>query len=303
MLFPRFELLEPRSLAEAANLLNQSGNDIKIMAGGTDLLVKMRQGVLKPKSVMFLGKIDELRKISFDKKEGLTIGATALLSAVASHPEVVRKFPTIAYAAGVTANTQIRNMGTVGGNLCNASPSADNAPTLIAMGAEVNLFSRTCERRLALEEFFRGPGISVMGPEEIMTSIFVPLPAAQTGTSYKHLSARSKVDMPAVSVGTFIRLEQSLCGDVRIALGAVAPTPMRARKAEEVIRRQRLTETLIERASAQAAAECKPISDVRASAEYRRKMVAVLLKRALVEAHEAAQKGRAARGRNRNGGI
>jgi carbon-monoxide dehydrogenase medium subunit len=290
MAMPKFEYFAPESLDEACKLLMKKGDRACVLAGGTDLMVKIHHRMIEPTAVIGLKKIEGLDRISLDKKEGLTIGATALLADVAAHPAIQKRYPAIAYAAGETANVQIRNMGTVAGNLCNAAPSADNAPTLIAMGAEVVLKSMGGERRLPLDQFFKGPALTAIEPEEILTAIFVPPPPPRSGTSYQHISARGKVDMSAVGVGVMVTMNGEVCKEARIALGAVAPIPMRASGTEKLLRGKKLTPDLFEKAGIQAAKESKPISDMRASAEYRRKMVAVLTKRALLEAKKRVPK-------------
>jgi CO/xanthine dehydrogenase FAD-binding subunit len=290
MRLPKFEYLAPKTLEAALELLAEKGEGAYVLAGGTDLLVKMTHGLLRAKTIIGLKEIEGLNEIHFRAGEGISIGATALLADVASHPDILKHYSAVAYAAGETANIQVRNMGTVAGNLCNASPSADNAPTLIAMQAEVTLAGRGRERRLPLEQFFKGPGLTVMERGEIMTSIFVPVPPPNSGTSYKHISARGKVDMSAVCVGAAVMMDGETCREARIVLGAVAPTPVRARKAEELIQGRKWTKTVIESAAEQAVEESRPISDVRASVEYRKKMVGVMTLRALEEAHERAIK-------------
>ncbi len=286
-----FEYFSPRSVEEASQLLLEKGKGAFVMAGGTDLLIKIRRKLLKPAVIIGLKGIPGLDKISFNRKQGLTIGATALLSDVAHHPKILRHFPAIAYAAKSTANTQIRNMGTVAGNLCNAAPSADNAPTLLAMGAEVILAGTQGERRLPLDQFFIGPGQTAIEPGEILTAIFVPTPPPHSGVSYQWISARGKVDISAVGVGVMVTMKGKVCSSAKIALGAVAPTPMRARKAEKILSGKVLSSRMIEKAALEASREAKPISDVRASAEYRKQMVAVLTGRALSEARQRAAKG------------
>ena len=290
MTFPKFEYFAPETIKEALRLLTEKGNGAHVLAGGTDLLLKISHHLLKPKAIIGLKKIRGLNHISFNRKKGLTIGATALLADVASHPEILKHYPAVAYAAQSTANVQIRNMGTVAGNLCNAAPSADNAPTLMAMGAEAIIVSTRGERRLPLNRFFKGPGLTALEPDEILTSIFVPVPPLQSGTSYQHISARGKVDISAVGIGVMVTMSEKTCNDVRIFMGAVGPVPMQAVKTERMIRGKKLTPVLIEKASLNASTEAKPISDVRASAEYRRKMVVVLTKRALTEAGQRAMK-------------
>ncbi|MBL0713996.1 MAG: FAD binding domain-containing protein, partial [Desulfosarcina sp.] len=207
---------------------------------------------------------------------------------VAAHPDILRHYPAVAAAARETANVQIRNMGTVAGNLCNAAPSADNAPTLLAMKAEVVINGAKGERRLPLDQFFKGPGANALDAGEILTTILVPAPDLGSGVSYQHISARGKVDISAVCVGSMVRMEKDLCRDVRIFLGAVAPVPMRAEKAQAVVLGKKLTGEIIEKAGIAASEESRPITDVRSSADYRKKMVAVLTRRALTESRDRA---------------
>lgn len=290
MALSKFEYFAPVSIEEALGLLEMKGEDARVMAGGTDLLLKIKGGQLQPGAVIGLKKIKDLDNISFNKREGLMIGATALLSDVASHPDILREYPSIAYAASVTANVQIRNMGTVAGNICNAAPSADNAPTLMAMGAEVTLRSTKSERRLTLDQFFKGPGLTAIEDGELLTGILIPPPLPHQGVSYQHISARSRVDIAGVCVSAMVRLNEERYEEVGIVLGAVAPTPMRARETEGILKGKRLNDELIQKAGISASEESRPISDMRSSAEYRKKMVAVLTKRALVEATERASK-------------
>ncbi|MCG6879665.1 MAG: xanthine dehydrogenase family protein subunit M [Deltaproteobacteria bacterium] len=290
MTLPKFEYFAPQSLDEAQQLLLDHGEGAHLLAGGTDLLVKMNHGLLKPASVIALKHIKGLETIKYDPKEGLKIGATALLADVAAHPDIRKHYPAVAAGAHETANVQIRNMGTVAGNLCNAAPSADNAPTLLAMNAEVEISGASGERRVPLDQFFKGPGQNVLASGEILTAIHVPLTGSGEGVSYQHISARGKVDISAVCVGVMVRMAENSCSDVRIFLGAVAPVPMRAVKAEAVVRGKELTGEIIEAAGIAAMEESQPITDVRSSADYRKKMVAVLTRRALMEARDRALK-------------
>jgi xanthine dehydrogenase FAD-binding subunit len=288
MTLPKFEYFAPESLDEAQQLFLDKGEGAYLLAGGTDLLVKMNHALLKPASVIALKHIKGLEDITFDPKEGLKIGATALLANVATHPDILEYYPAVAAAARETANVQIRNMGTVAGNLCNAAPSADNAPTLLAMNAEVVINGAKGERWLPLDQFFIGPGANALDAGEILTAILVPPPESGSGVSYQHISARGKVDISAVCVGSMVRMEKELCRDVRIFLGAVAPVPMRAVKSEAIVLGQQLTGEIIEKVGIAASEESQPITDVRSSADYRKKMVAVLTRRALTEARDRA---------------
>jgi CO/xanthine dehydrogenase FAD-binding subunit len=288
MRLPKFEYFAPKTLDAALSLFMEKGEGSRVMAGGTDVMVKMTHGLLKPTAIISLYEIEGMNEIRFDAKEGLTIGATARLAEVASHPEVLAHYPALSEAILTMANCEVRNMGTVVGNLCNAAPSADTAPPLITMSAEVALASVNGERRLSLDKFFKGPGLTAIERGEIVTSIHVPPPPTRSGASYKRISARCGVDIAAVGVGVTAFFNGESCKQARIVLGAVAPVPMRATKTEEFMQGQAWTPELIEQGGEQAAEEAKPISDVRASAEWRKAMVEVLTRRALEEAHARA---------------
>jgi len=291
MRLPKFEYFAPKTLEAALSLVAEQGSAAHVMAGGTDIMVKMIHARLKPASIIALNGIDGLDAIRFNSEDGLTIGATARLVDVASHPDIVKHYPALTAAVLSMANVEVRNMGTVAGNLCNAAPSADSAPPLMVMGAEVTLAGLKGERRIPLNDFFSGPGLTVMDRGEIMTSIHVPPPAARSGASYQRISGRCGVDIAAVGVGVMARFDGEVCQDVRVVLAAVAPVPLRAKETESLLRGKIWTSELIEQGGDQAAEEAKPISDVRASAEWRKKMVAVLTRRTLVEARERALKG------------
>jgi CO/xanthine dehydrogenase FAD-binding subunit len=288
MRLPRFEYFVPRTLESALSILAEQGDDAHLFAGGTDVMVKMSAGRLRPKAIIGLMDVEGLDGINFHPDEGLTLGATARLAEVASHPDVLNYYPALAHAVQVMANEEVRHMATVAGNLCNAAPSADTAPPLIAMGAEVTLASLNGERRLPLDQFFKGPGLTAMQHGEIMTSIHVPSPQPKSGASYMRISARCGVDIAAVSVGVMVAFNGKGLKEARVVLGAVAPIPMRAPKTEDLLKSRRWTQDLIEEGGETAAEEAKPISDVRASAEWRKKMVAALTRRSLEEARERA---------------
>jgi carbon-monoxide dehydrogenase medium subunit len=279
-----FDYFGPDTLEEAIDLLQKNGPDARIMAGGTDLLVKTRLGAVSPKALISLKNIPGLDAISVDPRTGLTIGAMARLADVAAHPEIQKQFPAIAAAANDTANVQVRNMGTVVGNLCNASPSADNAPPLLVMDAALHITGSKGERSLALGDFFKGPGVTALEPDEIVTAVSVPPAPPSTGVVYLSFSGRGKLDCSTVGIGALITLEKDICRTSRIAIGACAPTPMRAFKTETALTGSTVNEALLRSASVKAAEETSPIDDLRASAAYRLKVVEVLAYRVLVEA-------------------
>ena len=287
---PHFDYLAPTTIDEAVAALVKGGKDARIMAGGTDLMVKIRHRVLYPKQIISLKRIDGLDGITFDEKSGLTIGATALLADVASNPIIREHYPTVAAAAESTANVQVRNMGTVVGNLCNASPSADNAPTLIALGTTVNIAGPSGTRSMPLDEFFRGPGMTALEEGEIVTAIVVPTPPKGTGTAYISVSQRGQLDCSAIGLGARVTVDGDRCTEARIVVGACAPVPMRAKAAEKMLVGQELTDDLIRQAAAKTSEETSPIDDVRASAAYRLKVTTVIAIRALTDARKMAKR-------------
>ena len=289
---PHFDYLAPTTVDEAVAALIKGGKDARVMAGGTDLMVKIRHRAVSPKLIVSLKRIDGLDKIAFNPKSGLTIGATALLADVAKHPKIRRYYPTVAEAAESTANVQVRNMGTVVGNLCNASPSADNAPTLIALGSKVNIAGPSGTREMPLDEFFRGPGITALEAGEIVTSLFVPTPPAGTGTAYISISQRGQLDCSAIGLGVMVTMDGKTCTNARIVVGACAPIPLRTKGAEKILVGKELTDESIRKAAKKASAETSPINDVRASAAYRQKVAIVIAIRALTDARKMAQRNK-----------
>jgi CO/xanthine dehydrogenase FAD-binding subunit len=283
-----FAYSAPLTLSEVVAQLAARKADARVLAGGTDLLPLIDKGAVKPGVVISLRRIAELRPIIFDRERGLTIGATARISELLAHEAVTSHYPAMADAAWQTATVQIRNMATLAGNICNARPCADNVPVLVARGARVELLSTRGSRTLDLEEFILAPGKTLIEPDELLIRIHVPPPPAHAGASYQCLSARSHVDLTSVSVAAYVVCAENAIREARIVLGAVAPTPLRAREAEGLLERQALTETLVAAACEAAAAEARPITDIRATAEWRRKMVGVLTRRAIAEAFARA---------------
>ena len=286
---PGFDYYAPESIPEAVDLLAGLGKNTFIMACGTDILIRKNHGMISPDAVVALKKIKGLDRIIVGPKKGLIIGATALLADVAAHPGIRKKYPAIADAAKNTANVQIRNMGTVVGNLCNASPSADNAPTLLAMGAVLSITGPQGDRTLELEDFFKGPGLTALEPAEIVTAVTVPPPMPNSGAAYVHLSARGKVDCSAVCVGAHVEMQGTKVNNARLFVGACAPIPMRTPRAEKAMMKKVFNEKLAIKAGQTASQEAMPITDVRATQDYRNNMVAVITKRALLLAHKRAR--------------
>jgi carbon-monoxide dehydrogenase medium subunit len=280
----------PRSLAEAVQILSREGEGGKVLAGGTDLLIQIKERGAVPRYVVSLRDVPEVRQVTYDATSGLRIGAGARLSEVAAHPVVQERYPILVQGASLVGSLQIQNLGTVVGNLCNAAPSADCAPPLVALGASVRIAGPGGERTVPLEEFFSGPGRTVLAPEELVVEVLVPPPGARSGGAYERFTPRQEMDIAVVGVGSVVSLgEGDRCQEVRICLGAVAPTPERARDAERLLEGQELTPELVAEAGAAAAAQARPITDQRGSATYRTRLVEVLTRRTLMAAWQDAR--------------
>ncbi len=282
----RFELLQPGSLAEALEMKKNHREGAKILAGGTDLLVLLKDRKVEAEAVMSLDRLRELDFIRLEKGRGVRLGALVTHAEVAASPIIRRRFPDLAEACSQVGAVQVQNLGTVGGNLCNASPAADTAPPLLLTEALLTLASTRGERIVSIHEFFLGPRRTALQPDEILTDIFVPQPAVRRGATYLKLGRRKAMEIAIVGIGVAIHLNGSdrLVSDCRIAMGSVAPVPMRARQGETILRGQEIRDDLIEEAAEVAAEEASPISDVRGSRDYRLDMIRVLCRRAAREA-------------------
>jgi CO/xanthine dehydrogenase FAD-binding subunit len=281
---PRFDYLAPTTLAEAISLLSRHKGKARIIAGGTDLVPKLKRREIKaPEYIIDLKGIPGLDKITPDNG-GMTIGPLVTIGAVEASPHLRQNFPILAQAARSMASPQVRNRGTIAGNICNAVPSADSGPALLTLGARLKIISPKGERTISIEDFFTGPNQTTLTDEEILAEIRLPVMPPNTKGEYLKLGPRRAMDLAIVGVAALVTAQDGVCKDIRLALGAVAPTPIRAKKAEAVLKGQKPTEETIEKAAKAAAGEAKPIDDHRASAEYRREMVAVLVKRAITQA-------------------
>ena len=279
---PEIEYFFPKTIKEAFSLLEGYDGKAKVFAGGTDLLSKMKRRELAPKYLIDLNGIPDLRLIKYEKEKGLRIGAATPLNEIMESSVVSKHYPILTEAVSKMASTQVRNIGTIGGNLCNAVPSADAAPPLIVLGAQLKLISFQKERMVLVEDFFKGPDRTILNPSELVSEIQIPPPlSGARGTYLKH-TLRREMDLAIVGVAVYLALDskRQICKDVKIVLGAVAPIPLRAKKVEETLRGKALDDDLIEGVARMAAEEAKPIDDIRSSAEYRREMVKVLMKRA-----------------------
>ena len=285
----RFEYFAPTSLEEAVSILSKYGDKAKILAGGTDLVALMKKKAIRPDYLINIKKILGLSYIKYNN-EGLRIGALTTIRTIEKSTIIQEKYPLLYEATKTFATLQVRNMAAIGGNICRSSPSADMASPLLALNSKVKIFSPSGEKNIPLERFFTGPGQNVLSTCEILVAVNAPPLKPSTGTAFIKL-VRVAEDLAKVNVAAFVTVKDNIFEDVRIALGAVAPTPIRARKAEESLEGKRVKDKAIEKAAIIASKEAKPITDVRSTAEYRKKVSAVLVKRALEEALEHARGG------------
>ena len=279
----RFAYFEPATLAEAVSLLSQYDTAVAF-AGGTDLLVEIKEKIRAPGYVVNIKRIPGLNHLNFDSENGLKFGALVTAREIETSPIIQEYYPGLYQAVRELGSIQVRNRATVAGNICRASPSADTPPPLIAAGATLRLFGPAGERELLLESFFTGPGKTLLRRDEIVTEISVPPPWPSSGQVYIKHGRRKAMELATVGVAVNLALKGGVVRDVKIVLGAVAPTPIRVPAAEKVLQGQTPSDELINTAAEAAAETSRPISDVRSSAAYRREMVGVLTRRALSEA-------------------
>ena len=269
----QYEYVEPTTIEGAIGLLAESNGAAKIIAGGTDLFLQLAKKVKKAECVVDISRIQGIDYIEYDKRLGLRIGAMAAVRSIELSPVILQKYPILSQAAGKIGSVAIRNVGTIGGNLCNASPSAETAPALIGLSAKVKIVGPDAERVIPLEEFFKGPGQSALSNAEMMTEIQVPVPPPNSRGVYLKHAIRGSIELAIVGVAVVMDFDEEICRDIKIVLGAVAPTPLRATHAEKIIKGNKLDDALIEKCAQAASDESKPITDVRASVEYRKEMV------------------------------
>src|SRR5579884_222080 len=285
-MLPRFDFLEPTSLAEVHAALREYGDDARLMAGGTALVLLMRQRLVQPRVIVSLRHVPGLDAIE-PLDGGVRIGALATHRRVELHPLVRERFPALAETLQRVATIRIRNMGTLGGNLAHADPAQDPPATLLALGAQVQVVGPNGPRTIPLDEFFVDYYENALAPGEVLTHIDIPAPPPRQAQAFSKFLPRSVDDYATVAVAVCRRrAPNGRCEEAHIELGSVGPTPLRARAAEAILRGQELTEAVLREAGAAAAAECDPLSDIRGSAEYKREMVKVWLVRTVRRALE-----------------
>ena len=286
-----FEYFAPKALKEALALLEKYREDYKIIAGGQSLLIMMRQGLIKPGHLIDIKGISELNYITSDTKKGLRMGALTTHRTVEKSPVIQKSFGVIAEMEHRLASIQTRNWGSIGGNLCHGDPAGDLAPVLIALNATLTIAGIQGEKNMLVEDFFLNYFETALEHGELLREIQVPALPLNTGAAYTKFNVIEN-DMATVGVAVSITLssQEGNCKDVRIVLANAASTPMRAKKAEELLRGKKITDPLLKEAGEIASTEADPISDIHASVEYRQELIKVLVKRVGKEALSRAQK-------------
>jgi carbon-monoxide dehydrogenase medium subunit len=302
-----FDYLKPQTLQEALHLLDQHGEKSKLVAGGTDVMVMIKKGNLSPEVVVSLRGISGLDHLLCENG-ALRIGAMVTHRAVEKSERIRKEYSALSDAVDVLGTVQVRNVATIAGNICTAAPSGDTAPPLLVLGARVKLLSPEGERTIPIEEFFKGPGETVVKDGEILTELLVPKPLPHTGSAYWKHKRRGALDLPMLGVSVLLSLNKDriscgellrarspvssifhalekddlVCNEVRIALGVAGPTPMRAFKAESLLRGRKISDGLLDEVAETASEEARPRDSIRGEAWYRKEMVKVFVKRMAV---------------------
>ena len=299
----KFDYFKPKNLEEVLTLLAKYGEKAKLIAGGTDVIVMIKQKAMAPDVLISLRGIPDLDQIKFNGS--LSIGPMVTHRGI-EKSEVIRKnFSALTDATDYLGSVQIRNVATIGGNICTAAPSADTATPLLVLGTQAKIKSLKKERTVPVEEFFKGPGETELKPGELVRELLIPKLLPNTGSAYYKLQRRLALDLPILGVSVLLSLDKNkvtcsdmlcttspissilhkmeedeiICKDVRIALGVAAPTPMRAVKAETLLRGKKLSDELLEEVANTASQEAQPRDTIRGEAWYRKDMVRVLVKR------------------------
>lgn len=276
---PPFKYLEPKTIGETIQILSTYGAQAKVLAGGTDLVVSMKKRKVTPQYVVYIKNIPNLDCIEYSEADGLRIGPLATHKSIATSLIIRDKFEVLATACSKIGTPHIRTMGTIGGNICMAGPSQDTPPALLVLDAKLKLVSSEGERIVPIDGLFIAPFKTAIKDTELLTEIQIPALPPGTASSYQRTVKRTVVDEALAGVAVVMTIDDDICKEIGIGLCSVAPTPVRAKHAEEVLRGQKLEDRLIEEAAQTAAQEASP----RSRPDQRRRMVGILLKRAINE--------------------
>ena len=286
-----FEYLPTKTIQEACSLISQYKEEGKVLAGGQSLITLLRQKLISPSYLIDIKGVSELDYLTFDEKKGLRMGALTTHRAIEKSPLIQSKYPVLSEMEKSVASVQTRNWGTIGGNLCGADPIGDPAPSLVALNAKIKIVSSRGEKTIPLEEFFTDYFTTILEPDEILTEIQVPPPVPHTGVIYMKFSTiEAGIKIVSTSTSIVLDSDKQTCKDARIVMSAVAPVPFNARKAGELLIGKKIKEDLIAETAQLASEETNPTSDVHASAEFRREIAKVLVRRAVKEAFEKAKR-------------
>ena len=280
----------PQTVAEAVQLLTERGDGARAMAGGTDLIVQLRVGRRQPDHVVDVKHIPDLNEVD-TSGGGVTLGAAVPCHIIYNNEVIKNAFPALVDSASIIGGTQIQGRASIGGNLCNAAPSADAIPTLIALGATANVSGSTGDRSVAIEDFCTGPGQNVLGADELLTSISIPEQGANSGARYQRFIPRNEMDIAVVGVGASVTLNNGSFESVRVSLASVAPTPLFVTEINDELAGKDVSDENIAKAGEIAKAAAKPISDMRGTADYRRHLCDVMTRRVLADAITRARGG------------
>jgi carbon-monoxide dehydrogenase medium subunit len=287
-----FRYAAPTSVAKATALLAEAGDRGRVLAGGTDIIVQVREGRRDLDLLVDIKRIAKVNELVFDKARGLRLGSAVPCARIYENKKVAKTFPGLIDAVSLVGGVQIQSRASVGGNLCNASPAADTIPALIAHEAVCVIAGPTGTREVPVEDFCTAPGRTVLGQGEFLLTIVIPQPKPRSGAAYLRFIPRNEMDIAVVGAGVSVTLDESgqRCIGARIALAAVAPTPLSVPGAGAAVVDGELRDDLIEKAAAIAQSAAKPISDMRGDADYRRHLVGVLVRRALRKAIDRVKK-------------
>jgi CO/xanthine dehydrogenase FAD-binding subunit len=278
----RFSYAMPKSIDEAISLMEGHGEQARYVAGGTDILVRIKEKKVLPDFLISLRHIPGMAYIDYEEATGiLRIGSMTTHRMLEKSPLIRERYPVLSDAADNIGSVQIRNVATLGGNIVNAVPSADGAIPLITLGAQIRMKGPKGEREMELVDFFIGPGQTLLEHGEVVLEFLVPKLRPLTGMAYFKHTRRAAMELPILGVAVLLSLEDDgiTCSEARIGLGVLAPTPMRALNAERIMQGKRVNDGLLEKAGKMAAEECKARDSIRGEAWYRRAMVEVLVKR------------------------
>ena len=281
----------PSNLADLVSVLSEHGDHAKVLAGGQSLLVLLRQGLVSPDVLVSVRQVSELHNLSFSQTEGAVIGAAVTQSLLESNPQICSSYTALAEAASLVATRQVRNLGTIGGNLCHADPTADPPAALIALGAQLEIAGPLGGRRLPVDAFFKDYMEVDLASDEVLTRVLLPPPVPHAGSAYLKYRLR-EVDTALVGAAVWLQVteDRDRIHSARVGLAAAGATPLRSAAAEEALRGARASNESLMRAAEAAAASCEPLSDTEASEWYRRQMVRVFVQRAAGKALERARK-------------